>query len=230
MYFYQSNKKICQYIYEHELWVLGRVIGIYNQVTHQNEEMLEPLWRKFDSDIEGISLFCSKMEAAFYSTYLEKRFNEKWAVYPLDDFNIKEMIIHNYSAKKTYEYNLLLSAGLWADKDNKIITCNYHLVQAMIPVTYKPGVITKDSEHPILKIPENVAVKFNKMWKRRYPDFISHTKSQCNYHSDYLKEQSLIAFNNIQFKEIDEISDCVYLATYDNDWIFCNPDDLNLIR
>ncbi|POT55618.1 hypothetical protein C3432_21500 [Citrobacter amalonaticus] len=226
MYFYQGNKKRYQYICEHQIWVLGRVIGIYNQITHKNEEMLEPLWRKYDSDIEGISLFCSKMEAAFYSTYLEENFNEKWDVYPLDDFNIKEMMMHNYSTKKTHAYNLLLSAGFWANKDNKIIRCNCHLVQATIPITYNSGAITKDSEYPILEIPENVTEKFNKMWKRRYANFISHTKSQCNYHSDYLKEQSLIAFKNIKIKEFDEISDCVYLATWDNDWIFCNPDDL----
>ncbi len=100
MYFYQSNREVCQYISEHELWVLGRITGIHNKTTHKNEKMLEPLWRKYDKNIEGISIFYSKMDAAFYSTYLAQRFNEKWDVYPLDDFNIKEMMMNNQQVKK----------------------------------------------------------------------------------------------------------------------------------
>lgn len=95
MYFYQEENQITQYISEHELWVLGRVSGIYNKTTHKNEKMLEPLWRRYDRSIEGILIFYSKMEASIYSVYLEKKFNEKWSVYALNDFNIGEMVKNN---------------------------------------------------------------------------------------------------------------------------------------
>lgn len=230
MYFFQGNKQICQYISEHELWVLGRVIVIYNENTYKNEKMLEPLWRKYDENIEGISVFYSKMEAAFYSVYLEKKFNDKWDVYPLDDFNIKEMMEHHKIVKNSDDYYLLLSAGLWADKEHNIINCNYHLAQVTIPVKFNLGIMNENNEYPILKIPKNVTKIFSEMWNKRFSNFLSHTKSQCNYHSDYLKEQSLIAYNNMCIKESNKIEDCVYIATWENSWIFCNPESLNLIK
>jgi len=230
MYFYQSNREVCQYISEHELWVLGRITGIHNKTTHKNEKMLEPLWRKYDKNIEGISIFYSKMDAVFYSTYLAQRFNEKWDVYPLDDFNIKEMMMNNQQIKKTDDYYLLLHAGLWANKEHKIISSNYHLAQVTIPAKYNPGIITEDSEHPILQIPQKITDEFCKIWRKRFPDFINHTKSLCSYDIDYLKEQSLIAYNRIKLKESSRIDDCVYMATWENSWIFCNPENLNLIK
>lgn len=60
MYFYQEDNKSAQYTIEHELWVLGRVSGIYNKTTHKNKEMLEPLWRKYDRSIEGILIFIQR--------------------------------------------------------------------------------------------------------------------------------------------------------------------------
>lgn len=66
--------------------------------------------------------------------------------------------------------------------------------------------------------------------EKRFPDFINHTKSLCSYDIDYLKEQSLIAYNRIKLKESSRIDDCVYMATLENSWIFCNPENLNLIK
>lgn len=65
MYFYQEETQIIQYISEHELWVLGRVSGIYNKTTNKSEEMLEPLWRKYDQSIEGILIFIQRWKRQF---------------------------------------------------------------------------------------------------------------------------------------------------------------------
>ncbi|HCR9734686.1 TPA: hypothetical protein OPR14_000088 [Citrobacter koseri] len=99
MYFYQGDKEINQYICEYDLWCLGRIIDLYSIDSHKKEKMLQPLWRRFDERIEGISIFYSKIEALFYATYLNEQFRENWDVYPLDDFNIVEMIQHNKKHK-----------------------------------------------------------------------------------------------------------------------------------
>lgn len=228
--FTRKKIKITQYISEHELWVLGRVSDIYNKTTHKNEEMLEPLWRKYDRSIEGILIFYSKMEASIYSVYLEKKFNEKWSVYALNDFNIGEMVKNNKAIKNSDDYYLLLSAGLWADKQCNITYHGYHLAQVIISVKYTFSSFSENEKFPTLKIPEKVTDRFHQMWKKRFHDFLSHTQSQCNYHNDYLKEQSLIAYNNMQFKESNKIEDCVYMATWKNDCFFCNPESLTLLK
>lgn len=230
MYFYREENQDTQYISEHESWVLGRVSGIYKKTTYKKEEMLELLWRRYDRSIEGILVFYSKMEASIYSTYLEKKFNEKWSVYALDDFNIEEMIKNNKITKNSDDYYLLLSAGFWADKQCNIIYHGYHLAQVTIPVKYTFSSFSENEKLPTLKIPEKVTDRFHQIWKKRFSDFLSHTKSQCNYHNDYLKEQSLIAYNNMQFKESNKIKDCVYMATWENDWIFGNPENLTLLK
>ena len=182
------------------------------------------------SKYRGCFNFYSKMEASIYSVYLEKKFNEKWSVHALNDFNIGEMVKNNKTIKNSDDYYLLLSAGLWADKQCNIIYHGYHLAQVVIPVKYTFSSFSENGKFPILKIPEKVTDRFHQMWKKRFPDFLSHTQSQCNYHNDYLKEQSLIAYNNMQFKESNEIEDCVYMATWKNDWIFCNPESLSLLK
>ncbi|QMR46706.1 hypothetical protein HV310_19140 [Citrobacter freundii] len=156
MYFHQEENQITQYISEHELWVLGRVSDIYNKTTHKNEEMLESLWRKYDRSIEGILIFYSKMEASIYSVYLEKKFNEKWSVYALNDFNIGKMVKNNKAIKNSDDYYLLLSAGFWADKQCNVIYHGYHLSQVTIPVKHTFSSFSENERLPTLKIPEKV--------------------------------------------------------------------------
>ena len=98
--------------------------------------MLQPLWRRFDERIEGISIFYSKIEALFYATYLNEQFRENWDVYPLEDFNIVEMIQHNKKHKNRDNYYLLLNAGFWVNKKNELLYSKYHIAQVTIPVEF----------------------------------------------------------------------------------------------
>ncbi|STW80045.1 Uncharacterised protein [Klebsiella michiganensis] len=88
-------------------------------------------------------VFFSRIEAAIYSIHLEKKFEEKWVVYSLNELNIKEMMIHNQIVKNTDDYNVLLSAGFWANKDNQLLYSGYHLVQVTIPVTFNSKCCSK---------------------------------------------------------------------------------------
>lgn len=38
MYFFQEDKNINQYICQHELWVLARVVDLYNSNTNKEEK------------------------------------------------------------------------------------------------------------------------------------------------------------------------------------------------
>lgn len=60
------------------------------------------------------------------------------------------MMMNNQQIKKIDDYYLLLHAGSWANKELEIISSNYHLAQVTIPAKYNPGIITEDSENPIL--------------------------------------------------------------------------------
>ncbi|EPT3111675.1 hypothetical protein [Klebsiella michiganensis] len=57
MYFFQKDKTIHQYICQHKLWVLGRVVDLYNSNANKEEKMLEPLWRRYHEGLEGIMVF-----------------------------------------------------------------------------------------------------------------------------------------------------------------------------
>jgi hypothetical protein len=72
---------------------------------------------------------------AQYTAFIWRKIQEKWVVYSLNELNIKEMMIHNQIVKNTDDYNVLLSAGFWANKDNQLMYSGYHLVQVTIPVT-----------------------------------------------------------------------------------------------
>lgn len=229
MYFFQEDKNINQYICQHELWVLARVVDLYNSNTNKEEKMLEPLWRKYREGLEGIMVFFSRIEAAIYSIHLEKKFRQKWAVYSLNELNIKEMIIHNQSVKNTDDYNLLLSAGFWANKDNQLMYSGYHLVQVTIPVTYNSNAVANKEGHAILRIPSSVVERFEKYWRGRFSDFKEYTGFMTGSDNEIMA-QALLAYNHINLTESNSIEDCKYIVTWKNNWIFNNPDNLSLIK
>ncbi|MGR5943786.1 hypothetical protein [Enterobacter sp. C4G1] len=230
MYFYQEDKTVCQYICRHELWVLGRVVDLYNSNTYKEEKMLEPLWRKYQEGVEGIMVFLSRIEAAIYSIHLKKKFREEWVVYSLNQLNIKEMMIRNQSVKKNDDYNLLLSAGFWSNKDNKLMYSGYHLVQVMIPITYNSNAVASEEDHATLRIPSSVVEVFEKYWKGRFSDFKEYTGFLAGSDNENIQEQALLAYNNLNLTESNNIGDCQYITTWKNNWIFNNPEALSLIK
>ncbi|AEX02392.1 TPA: hypothetical protein ACYRSE_001930 [Klebsiella michiganensis] len=230
MYFLQEDKNIHQYICQHELWVPGRVVDLYNSNTNKKEKMLEPLWRKYNANLEGVMVFLSRIEATIYSIHLEKKFSEKWAVYSLNEFNIKEMMIHNQRVKKSEDYNVLLSAGFWANKDNQLMYSGHHLVQVTIPITYNSNAVANENGHAILRIPSNVIEHFEKYWKSRFADFKDYTEFLAGSNNEIIQEQALLAYNNLSLIESNSIEDCQYITTWKNNWIFNNPENLTLIK
>lgn len=214
MYFFQEDKTIHQYICQHKLWVLGRVVDLYNRNTNKQEQMLEPLWRKYHEGLEGIMVFCSRIEAAIYSIHLDKTFREKWLVYSLNELNIKEMMIHNQRVKNTDDYNILLSAGFWANKDNQLLYSGYHLAQVTIPITYNTNAVANGEGHAILRIPSSVVDYFEKYWKARFANFKDYTELHSSSNSKIIMEQALIAYNNLNLSESNSIDDCQYITTW----------------
>lgn len=230
MYFFQKDKTIHQYICQHKLWVLGRVVDLYNSNANKEEKMLEPLWRRYHEGLEGIMVFFSRIEVAIYSIHLEKKFEEKWVVYSLNELNIKEMMIHNQIVKNTDDYNVLLSAGFWANKDNQLLYSGYHLVQVTIPVTFNSNAVANEQGHAILRITSSVIEQFQKHWKGRYSNFKDYTEFLAGSNKKVIQEQALTAYNNLNLSECNGINDCQYITTWQNNWIFNNPEILNLIK
>lgn len=77
MYFYQSNREICQYISEHELWVLGRVTGIFLKIFREHIGLAQ-----YDDIKKALRLSSSSIvhkwnqtrinDIEGYATYIEK--------------------------------------------------------------------------------------------------------------------------------------------------------------
>jgi hypothetical protein len=190
MYFFQEDKNIHQYICQHELWVLARVVDLYNSNTNKEEKMLEPLWRKYHEGLEGSWYFFQNRSSNIQHSSGEK-FEEKWVVYSLNELNIKEMMIHNQIVKNTDDYNVLLSAGFWANKDNQLMYSGYHLVQVTIPVTFNSNAVANEQGHAILRIPSSVIEQFEKYWKGRFSDFKDYTEFLAGSNNEIIQEQAL---------------------------------------
>ncbi len=232
MYFVQSNKNFKQYICDHQLWVLARVTDLYDSNTDKGIKWLEPLWRSYNEEIKGISVFLSRMEAAIYSVFIERKFNEKWSVYSLNELNIQEMMTHNQAVQNTDQYHVLLNSGFWTNKDINVLFSKRHILQATIPITFNTKIICTEDKYATLKIPKQVTEKFQKMWRNRVGYYESYCKNNISSDNECLMQQAVIAYETMNLIECDvvDIDECKYITTWNNEWFNTNPNNLTEIK
>ncbi|HHA1271751.1 TPA: hypothetical protein ACOELQ_002236 [Enterobacter mori] len=84
IYFYKPDDKI-KYINECDLWVIARLVDVVNEKNEVKQGM-EPFWLS-TSDQKGIAIFVSRLDAEILVQYMQRN-NERWKVYPLNNFDI----------------------------------------------------------------------------------------------------------------------------------------------
>lgn len=128
VYFYQPDNTI-KYINECTLWVLGRSTTLMME-DRKEKKWLEPMWMQAN-DMKGIVVYISKIDAEIAALHARNT-GESWRVYPLDDFNVTEMMNDNRLHTGNNSYNFLFSFGFWLNTTGALIAKEHVLSQALV--------------------------------------------------------------------------------------------------
>lgn len=200
IYFYKPDDKI-KYINECDLWVIARLVDVVNE-KKEVKQWMEPFWLS-TSDQKGIAIFVSRLDAEILVQYMQRN-NERWKVYPLNIFDIKEMMVNCKKLTNNSRYNFIYSFGFWSDSEGNLINKKYCLSQCLAVEGF-----TVDSRY---EGDEDIVIRFSKetlnfiysCWNNKVSDSADYRKylESVNELDDVIcKKEAILALENINSAE-----------------------------
>ena len=174
IYFYKPDDKI-KYINSEKLWVVARQVEIVND-KREVKKWMQPLWAQA-AEQKGIVVYISRLDAEIIVQHL-KLYGESWKIYPLDDFNIKEMMLDCKEITGNPTYHFLFSIGFWINDNGSLMNKEGWLSQAFFTDTFNVGNEFEESEHIVIRFSEVVLKDIHNAWCEKIPgnNYIEYLK------------------------------------------------------
>ncbi|MDR7940445.1 hypothetical protein RIU82_10900 [Enterobacter soli] len=227
IYFYQPDGHF-KYINKCSLWVISRLVDI---VTEKREvrKWMEPMWMKAHNQ-EGIAVYVSRIDAEIVVHQLKKR-DENWGIYPLNDFNITEMMLDCKKNTNQDRYNFIFSIGFWLNNHGALISNNYVLSQALTAEGFVVDSQFNKNEKVIIRFSEKNLKFIHHCWEGRvnsqgkYDEYLARINEMT---AENAANEALKALKHIQVHEKNgDISEIATIWSVDDqEWVMSNLNNI----
>lgn len=192
--FYKPDGKF-KYLNNIRLWVAAELVEIVDEQKNVKKWM-RPLWASAEGN-EGIVVYVSRLDAEISIKHMNK-YGADWKVYPLNDFNIKEMMLDSKAITGKEKYHFNFSFGFWVSNEKQLINKNGWLSQSFFSEAFDVNSLIEKEDNVIFRFSEDLQNSFLKCWDEKIiiePKYVDYLETINNSDDKYIEEQAFNALN-----------------------------------